>query len=89
MSIQESGGPNLWQVVGLAARTAIAIGIHRKDDVYLPPQAGTFADEKSLYRHNERRKNIFWAIYSLDRLLMFTLLRPGAFRDDEIDVEAS
>lgn len=89
MSIQEPDGPDLWQVVGLAARTAVSISIHRKDEVYLPLVAGLFPDEDALKKHNESRKNVFWALYSLDRLTMFTLSRPAALRDDDIDVEVS
>ncbi|KAI0891508.1 hypothetical protein F4806DRAFT_304861 [Annulohypoxylon nitens] len=87
MSIQEPDGPDLWQVVGLAARTAVAIGIHRKDEVHLPLVADLFQDEDSLQKYNECRKDVFWALYSLDRLTMFTLSRPAALRDDDIDVE--
>lgn len=89
MSIQEPDGPDLWQVVGLAARTIIAIGIHRKDDVYLPQIIGSFDDENALSKHNECRKDIFWALYSIDRLTMFTFSRPAALRDHDIDVEVS
>ncbi|KAL7915570.1 hypothetical protein GGI35DRAFT_466927 [Trichoderma velutinum] len=87
MSIQEPDGPDLWQVVGLAARTATAISIHRKDEVYLPLMAPFFPDRDALTRHNALRKNVFWAIYSLDRLTMFTLSRPAAMRDHDIDIE--
>lgn len=89
MCIQEPEGPDLWQVVGLAARTAIAIDIHRKDEIYLPLVAASFPDAETLSKHNRRRKDIFWAIYSLDRLVMFTLSRPSALRDHDIDIEAS
>lgn len=87
MSIQEPDGPDLWQVVGLAARTAVAIGIHRKDEVYLPLVVGLFPDDYALTKHNACRKDIFWALYSLDRLTMFTFSRPAALRDHDIDVE--
>jgi hypothetical protein len=89
MCVQEPEGPDLWQVVGLAARMAVAIGIHRKDEFYLSYVAASFTDEGSLSKHNARRKDIFWAVYSLDRLAMFTLSRPSAIRDHDFDVEVS
>ncbi|CAH0057998.1 unnamed protein product [Clonostachys solani] len=86
VSIQEPEGPDFWHLIGMAARAAIAIGIHRKDSVYLPPLSNEYPDAQRLQHHNDRRKNIFWAIYSLDRLATFTLCRPPALRDADIDV---
>ncbi|KAL1409281.1 hypothetical protein Q8F55_006114 [Vanrija albida] len=87
ISLYEPGGPSLFQVVGFAARTALSIGIHRRDEVYFPGILDTFHDEAALRAHNEKRKNIFWAVYSLDRLAVFTLGLPPAIRDSDIDVD--
>ena len=87
-AIAEPGGPNLFQVVGLATRTAIALRLHRRDDVYfalLPP----IADPGVKRRHNEKRKDIFWGVYCLDRLTMHVLGLPPGIRDQDIDVDVS
>lgn len=89
ISLYEPGGPSLFQVVGFAARTALSIGIHRRDEVYFPSILDTFHDEAALRAHNEKRKNIFWAVYCLDRLAVFTLGLPPAIRDSDIDVDVS
>lgn len=86
-AILEPGGPGLWQLVGMAARTAMAIRLHRRDDVYNALQLGT--PEMDAVRHNEKRKNIFWAVYNLDRLATFTLSQPPSIRDSDIDVDVS
>lgn len=38
---------------------------------------------------NQRRKDLFWAFYSLDRLTMFALNRPASIKDEDIDVDVS
>ncbi|WRT70611.1 uncharacterized protein IL334_007609 [Kwoniella shivajii] len=81
------GGPSLSQIVGFAARAAMAINIHRKDDIYLAPLLGPSQDKSDFKEHNELRKNIFWAIYCLDRLAAFTLGQPVSIRDSDVDVE--
>ncbi|ORY29824.1 hypothetical protein BCR39DRAFT_163840 [Naematelia encephala] len=86
VAIHEPGGPSIWQLLGLAARTAIALDLHRRDDVYLASVSGSM-DQAVLIRHNEGRKNLFWALYSLDRLTVLTLSRPPAIQDAIIDVE--
>lgn len=88
-AVHEPGGPSLWQLVGMAARTVITVGLHRRDEVYLASVMHTIQDETVLKVHNARRKNLFWAIYSLDRLATFSLSQPPALRDCDIDVEVS
>lgn len=82
---------NLWQLIGIAARTCLAIGIHRRDDVYLPmaklsPGAVAWSSE-DLAVHNRRRKNIFWSVYGLDKLCTFILHRPPSLQEVDIDLE--
>ncbi|WWC98680.1 hypothetical protein V866_005573 [Kwoniella sp. B9012] len=81
------GGPSLSQLVGFAARAAMTINIHRRDDIYLAPLMGSNHDKAEFKQHNELRKNIFWAIYCLDRLASFTLGQPLSIRDSDIDVD--
>nr|XP_019051181.1 hypothetical protein I302_01630 [Kwoniella bestiolae CBS 10118]OCF30111.1 hypothetical protein I302_01630 [Kwoniella bestiolae CBS 10118] len=81
------GGPSLSQLVGFAARAAMLINIHRRDDIYIAPMLGSNQDKASFQKHNELRKNIFWAIYCLDRLASFTLGQPLSIRDSDVDVD--
>ncbi|KAK6906725.1 hypothetical protein I203_100712 [Kwoniella mangroviensis CBS 8507] len=83
------GGPSLSQLVGFAARAAMTINIHRRDDIYLASLMGLNHDQDEFKKHNELRKNIFWAIYCLDRLASFTLGQPLSIRDSDIDVDDS
>nr|XP_031860232.1 uncharacterized protein CI109_004364 [Kwoniella shandongensis]KAA5527304.1 hypothetical protein CI109_004364 [Kwoniella shandongensis] len=87
LNYYEPGGPNQALLVSLAMRTAVIINLHRRDQVYLPTVAPSFATETELQAHNERRKNIFWALYCLDRLSMFTQGHPPCIRDCDVDVE--
>lgn len=91
LAIHEPNGSNLWQLVGLTGRTAIAISLHRRDDVYLPtvyPSWPAVDDEPAtISLRNQRRKDLFWAFYSIDRLTTFLLNRPGSIKDEDIDVE--
>ncbi|KEF52351.1 uncharacterized protein A1O9_11591 [Exophiala aquamarina CBS 119918] len=91
LAIHEPNGSSLWQLVGLTGRTAIAISLHRRDDIYLPTVYPSWpaVDEEpaTISARNQRRKDLFWAFYSLDRLTMFTLNRPASIKDEDIDVE--
>ncbi|KAF2008627.1 hypothetical protein BU24DRAFT_94379 [Aaosphaeria arxii CBS 175.79] len=91
LAIHAPGGPNLWQLVGLATRTAIAINLHRKDDIFLPTiypgWPVTSEDSNTVSARNQRRKDLFWALYSLDRLTVFILNRPVSIREEDIDVD--
>ena len=89
MALREPDGPNLWHLVGLASRTALAISLNRRDSVYLPTVESGIDGEGLLQAHNERRTNIFWALYGLDRLAMFTLNMPPSIRDEDIDIAVS
>ncbi|WWC65156.1 uncharacterized protein I303_107770 [Kwoniella dejecticola CBS 10117] len=81
------GGPSLSQLVGFAARAAMAINLHRRDDVYFNPLLASEEEKNNFEKHNELRKNIFWAIYCLDRLAAFTLGQPMSVRDSDVDVD--
>lgn len=77
----------------MATRTAIAISLHRRDEIYLPTVYGTSqlceVDATEAAAHNQRRKDLFWAMYSLDRLAAFILNRPSFLTDKDIDVDVS
>lgn len=91
LAIHAPSGLNLWQLLGVATRTAVAINLHRRDDVYLPTvfEAGSPDGQNSeeISAHNQRRKDLFWALYSLERLAAFILHRPTSLSDGDIDVD--
>ncbi len=89
MAIYEPSGSSLWQLVGIAARTAIAIDLHRRDDVYFARHPDVGSDETTRTLMNKRRIDIFWSLYNTDREMVYMLGRPAAIRDEDIDVDVS
>lgn len=68
----------VWQVVGSAMRTAVALNLHRKvEGSDVKPEVVA------------QRSRIFWSVYNLERLLAFTLSRPVSLDDSDISVEVS
>ncbi|WWD19127.1 hypothetical protein CI109_103585 [Kwoniella shandongensis] len=70
---------SVWQVGGLAMRTAVEIGMHRG----IKSKAER---ERDPVRY-EMKKRVFWAVYSLDRMMSAQLGRPSGIQDRDIDVE--
>ncbi|OCT44052.1 Zn2/Cys6 DNA-binding protein [Cladophialophora carrionii] len=75
-SLRDPKGPGAWTYVGLAMRTCIDLGMHRRAPV------GQY-----LHLENEMRKRIFWTCYCLDRQISIVLGRPFAISDRDIDAE--
>lgn len=75
-SLRAPQGPGAWTCIGLAMRTCIDLGMHRRSPV------GRFSILES-----EMRKRIFWTCYCLDRQISIILGRPFAISDQDIDVE--
>jgi hypothetical protein len=65
-----------WRTIGLAARAAVELGLHRRD-TYL----SKFADPTQRPWANK----LFWCIYTLDRRWSFGTGLPFALHDDDID----
>ncbi|KAL4807430.1 fungal-specific transcription factor domain-containing protein [Aspergillus unguis] len=68
--------------IGLAARIAQSIGLHRSLSTHNHPHEFQFV----LKEHN-LRSCIWWACYCLDKKLSFELGRPSAIRDDDCDAD--
>jgi len=62
------------------------IRLHRRDPAYAN---GFFDPNDAGWKLNEKKKNIFWAVYSLDRLASFIISQPHSIRDADIDVDVS
>jgi hypothetical protein len=74
----DTSGIPVWHVLGMAARIAIALNLHRR------------VDQTSLPVHEiEQRKRVFYALFNLDRMYAATLSKPLAIADDDIDIEVS
>ncbi|EEA23057.1 hypothetical protein TMatcc_001920 [Talaromyces marneffei ATCC 18224] len=66
----------LWYMIGLAMRTCIDLGLHRKN--------------KEINRDSitsQRYRALFWTVYSLERTISISLGRPVSIADRHIDVE--
>ncbi|PMD60531.1 uncharacterized protein K444DRAFT_528507 [Hyaloscypha bicolor E] len=75
-SLRAPKGPGAWTYIGLAMRTCIDLGLHRKTPVKKYPLLDV-----------EMRKRIFWTCYCLDRQISIILGRPFAISDRDIDAE--
>ncbi|WAQ91499.1 hypothetical protein PtA15_14A383 [Puccinia triticina] len=76
-SFRSTKGLSTWHLTGLAMRTALELGLHRKT-----PKA----QQLSVF-HEETKKRIWWSVYALERNIAFQLGRPIAIREEEIDSE--
>lgn len=65
----------LFYMVGLAMRTCIDLGLHRKS-------SGTGKSHENLYL----RRRLFWTVYALERTVAISLGRPLSIADRQIDV---
>lgn len=72
-----SSGPTVWHLTGMAMRSAVKIGLHRKQKV----------DRDQDPYEMEFQKRLFWSIYLLDRLLGHVLGRPFSIPEHDIDVQ--
>lgn len=75
-AIHEHQSVNAWHAAGQAVRTAVDLGLHRRQVI---------SPKKDLMTV-EMRKRVFWATYALDRNVSITLGRPCAIRDEDIDL---
>ncbi|GAA5850111.1 hypothetical protein JCM8547_001015 [Rhodosporidiobolus lusitaniae] len=78
-SFRSSEAPSIWYLVGIIVRLCCSLGLHRK----VPPVQ---ARRMSPYILQLRRR-IFWAAYTLDRMMAMSLGRPASISDHDIDIE--
>jgi hypothetical protein len=77
-SLRAPKGPGAWTYIGLAMRTCIDIGLHRR----VPGRRCSLFDA-------EMGRRIFWTCYCLDRQVSIVLGRPFAISDRDIDAEVT
>lgn len=69
-----------WQAIGLAIRTSVVLGLHRKS---YQKRIGSVTNE---YRYLEDLKSrIFWSAYGIERINGLVLGRPFSISDIDID----
>lgn len=73
-------GTSIWQTTGLAIRTSVALGLHRKP--YLKRKTGF---QKTSESDENLRTRIFWCAYSMERINGLVLGRPFGIADEDID----
>lgn len=66
----------LWYMIGLAMRTCIDLGLHRKaNTAHLDPFTA------------QLRRRLFWTVYYLERAISLSLGRPFSIADRHIDLD--
>lgn len=74
--LRSASSHGIWYMIGLAMRTAIDLGLHRKDY------------EKGLDASTiQARRRLFWSVYTLERIIAISLGRPFSIADRHIDVD--
>ncbi|RDW80915.1 hypothetical protein BP5796_05613 [Coleophoma crateriformis] len=66
--------PGMWHLIRHAMTSSVETGLHRKARI------------PSLVE-NERRKRLFWCVYSLDRAVAMALGRPHSISERDIDTD--
>lgn len=74
--LRSASSHGIWYMIGLAMRTAIDLGLHRKDY-----EKGFDAQAV------QKRRCLFWTVYTLERIIAISLGRPFSISDRQIDVE--
>lgn len=74
--LRSASGHGLWYMIGLAMRTCIDLGLHRKGYEQGLPNAEI-----------QYRRRLFWSVYSLERTIAISLGRPVSISDRQLDVD--
>ncbi|GAB1209628.1 hypothetical protein APSETT445_008409 [Aspergillus pseudonomiae] len=73
--LRSASSQGVWYMIGLAMRTAIDLGLHRKaNEVNLDPFT------------TQLRRRLFWTVYYLERVVSMSLGRPFSIADRNIDL---
>ncbi|KAL4978587.1 fungal-specific transcription factor domain-containing protein [Aspergillus desertorum] len=73
--LRSASSQGVWYMVGLAMRTAIDLGLHRKaNEINLDPITA------------QMRRRLFWTVYYLERVVSMSLGRPFSITDRHIDL---
>ncbi|KAL4777541.1 fungal-specific transcription factor domain-containing protein [Aspergillus nidulans var. acristatus] len=73
--LRSASSQGVWYMIGLAMRTAIDLGLHRKaNELNLDPIT------------TQMRRRLFWTVYYLERVVSVSLGRPFSIADRHIDL---
>ncbi|KAL4863745.1 hypothetical protein BDV12DRAFT_177167 [Aspergillus spectabilis] len=73
--LRSASSQGVWYMIGLAMRTAIDLGLHRKaNEINLDPITA------------QMRRRLFWTVYYLERVVSMSLGRPFSIADRHIDL---
>ncbi|KAL2788696.1 fungal-specific transcription factor domain-containing protein [Aspergillus keveii] len=73
--LRSASSQGVWYMIGLAMRTAIDLGLHRKaNEINLDPITAQI------------RRRLFWTVYYLERVVSMSLGRPFSIADKHIDL---
>lgn len=74
--LRTASSHGMWYMVGLAMRTAIDLGMHRKaNEINMDPFTA------------QLRRRLFWTVYYLERVVSMSLGRPFSISDRHIDLD--
>ncbi|KAJ5933523.1 hypothetical protein N7454_005852 [Penicillium verhagenii] len=74
--LRTTSSHGMWYMIGLAMRTAIDLGLHRK------------ANERNMDPFTaQMRRRLFWTVYYLERVVAMSLGRPFSISDRHIDLD--
>ncbi|KAL1891062.1 hypothetical protein Sste5346_007887 [Sporothrix stenoceras] len=74
--LRSASGLGTWYMIGLAMRTCIDLGMHRRSHEQGLSAASIHA-----------RRRLFWTVYALERNIAISLGRPLSLADRQIDVD--
>lgn len=74
-----------WNVIGLAMRQAVSLGLHRNIDSEHEP-AHKNIDLEHEPAHKSLSAQIFWSLYQMDLVLCCSFDRPHLINDNDVDV---
>ncbi|KAJ5674961.1 C6 transcription factor [Penicillium maclennaniae] len=74
--LRTASSHGMWYMIGLAMRTAIDLGLHRKaNEINMDPFT------------TQIRRRLFWVVYYLERVVSMSLGRPFSISDRHIDLD--
>ncbi|KAJ5621292.1 C6 transcription factor [Penicillium herquei] len=74
--LRTASSHGMWYMIGLAMRTAIDLGLHRKaNEINMDPFSA------------QMRRRLFWTVYYLERVVSMSLGRPFSISDRHIDLD--
>ncbi|KAJ5990786.1 hypothetical protein N7522_010993 [Penicillium canescens] len=74
--LRTASSHGMWYMIGLAMRTSIDLGLHRKaNEINMDPFT------------TQMRRRLFWTVYYLERVVSMSLGRPFSISDRHIDLD--